>query len=321
LSAQKLGEYLHQEDLEQILKLYWQLKKENVEILFDALSTSGNKKKRATSLSSIKNSFLEKRGASEMESLQEVNEQKLTPIWSRLSDERYSQQEILLAELAAMRDIRAKAIELSEQDTKERAALNFDFVKAEKDLEEFRVRERVDIERDPKGHAVFSDKFFDKERELYAPLIEISEKNLRAFIAYLDQQSFWENRFATRQPYGHTSQDRQAMTDSLYYVTPSGCSLRLLTYSLPKEGLKIAIQPFMEKVIYLDGNGDSHNSPQVGLNPVEYVTDDFWETLKNKNGGSFRSSIKKYELDGQIYYVNPTDGDLHRAYPIIKMLK
>jgi hypothetical protein len=321
LSSQKLSEHLRQTDLEQILKLYWQLKKESMEILFDVLSTSGDEAQEKSGLPAIKKSFLEKRDTNEMKSLQEVNDQKLVPIWSRLSHEHYTQQEIPAAELAAMRDIRAKAVELTEQDTKERMTLNFDFAKVKKELEEYRIRERVDSEIDPKGFAIFSDKFFDKEQELYAPLIGISEKNLRAFIAYLDQQPFWKNKFATRRPYGYTSEDRQTMTDSFYYVTPSGCSLRLLAYSLPKEGLKIAIQPFMEKIIYLDEKGISHGSPQVGLSPVEYVTDDFWDALKAEGKKGFTSRIKQYQIDGQDYYINPTDGDLHRAYPIVRVIE
>lgn len=319
INAEKLGKHVTQKDLEQILKAYWELKKDNVKILFEALSQTEDEESESSGLPAVKKAFFKNRDESELDSIREVNQQELRPVWARLSHEHYKQQEIPAAELSAIHDIRAKARELSEKDAQERAALNFDFEKAKRELEDFRTKNRVDIERDPKGYNEFSNKLFDKERELYAPLLEISEKHLQDFILYLDRQSIWTNKFVTRNPYEHTTEDRRAMTDSLYYVTPSGCSLRLLRYSLGKEGLKTVIQPFMEQVIYLDENGRASNAPAVGLSPVEYVTDDFWEALKTPNSANFTSRIKKYELDGEAYYINPNDGDLHKAYPIIKV--
>jgi hypothetical protein len=322
--VKKLGRYLNQENMEEILSNYWNLKKESVSILLKSLVSPDDYKatNRLGSISTIKEDFLKELDESEYQSYQEINGQALGLIWQELKRAPFAKEIVSQDELLVMREVRKNALEIIKKDSLERAAVNFDYQKEENRLKQIeKARGKHLDEGDKQGHIELRNFIFNKKRELYASLLEISEKNLNAFITYLEKFPIWANRFVTRNNSQGISDDRQALTDSEYFVTKSGCSLRLAKYYLAEKGLTEVVQPFMEKIIYLDEDGQNFDNPQVDLNPVEYVTDEFREALVSQENKDYESRIKKYNIDGEIYYLNPNDGDIHKAYPIVKIIK
>lgn len=117
----------------------------------------------------------------------------------------------------------------------------------------------------------------------------------------LDRVTLWGAKFATENSGGAGAhiplQSYNRQTDSLYYVTPSGVSLRLKTINIEK-GIAEVIQPFAEKIIFVGPNHESSEVPKEGYNVEEYLSGSFSRAV-NK-GDAYTPSLEVYRESGSI---------------------
>lgn len=130
----------------------------------------------------------------------------------------------------------------------------------------------------------------------------------------------WKAKFTTRNPIRYLTEAQQELTDSIYYVTQGGQSLRLKKYELLMKGLGGVIQPFTEKVFFRTNELGTLDEPEVCLNVVEYYTKEFLAAQKEGNvQGVFKSRIRRYEKDGKVLYLNPVDSSVHNGHRVNKV--
>ncbi len=134
---------------------------------------------------------------------------------------------------------------------------------------------------------------------------------LSALTGYLDSHT-WLHRFTTGEP-GATDPSQ----DSQYWVTPEGASLRL-KMSEARLGVAKVIQPFCEKIYFLDHNNEICLEPNVGRIAQEYLSREFLR-LQGLDAapGSFESQIRTYAQHGKIVAIeNTPDGFAHTSTAI-----
>ena len=149
----------------------------------------------------------------------------------------------------------------------------------------------------------------------------MSHKYLDKAIAYLDSLDIWRTKFTTRSPIRYLTEAQQELTDSIYYVTQGGQSLRLKKYELLTEGLGGVIQPFTEKIFFVKNEDEASDQLETGSNVVEYYTKEFLAIQNEDNTqDEFKSKIRRYEKDGKIVYLNPVDSSMHKGYGVNRVL-
>ncbi len=149
---------------------------------------------------------------------------------------------------------------------------------------------------------------YEAEQFYYSDIERISKSVLAELASYLNAREVWKYKFRTdsgfkvrgRRPYAEEN-------DSIYYVTPSGVSLRLKRTLLRIEGLKGVCQEYMEKTFFFKDYKHSRTqdnivfysedtiseTPQIGWHVEEECSKDF-ENLMNtdKVQSSFPSRVK-----------------------------
>ena len=138
------------------------------------------------------------------------------------------------------------------------------------------------------------------------------EPALSSAIGYLDSHQ-WASRF--------TSGDigkRNPESDSLYWVTPEGASLRLKISNKTTGDINAVIQPFYERVIFQDHQNNVLFKPQVGLVAMEYASPEFFAIQKSEKAEApLKSRIKIYQKDGRPYVLeNVENGHSHTSSEI-----
>jgi predicted CopG family antitoxin len=344
LSITDLAEKLEPDEFSEILEEYWQIKKDSVSILMHAIAEPNKfkiEKRRYEWIQgeTIKENFLASLDKSYLTSFKEVNMENIEEIWTEKDKLPFSADKISSEEMRRLSEINIKLGELKEQEKNERAALGFDFEKAdrefgvaEQDVQAMRSKEfsREDstakIEHD-KQLEIMQKQLYETKRRIYEPVIDLENRYLEKVIQFLDSLDIWETKFTTRDENRFGSEEEKEATDSIYYVTKSGQSLRIRKYSLLKDGLSGSIEPFMEKIFYIDNQYENFRnranvSEQVekGLFVMEYTTDEFQEAQNNFATQEFMSRVKRYEKDGKIIYLNPVDGYRHRGYSVNRIL-
>ena len=141
------------------------------------------------------------------------------------------------------------------------------------------------------------------------------EDALSASIGYLDSHK-WAARFTTGEP-GKRNPD----SDSLYYMTPEGASLRLKINNKQHGDINRVIQPFFEKIFFEDIT-DSENrisfEPHPGLTAHEFVSPEFLAIQRgDAMNDRFESKIRVYTKNNVPHYVqNVPDGHFHTSSTI-----
>ncbi len=138
------------------------------------------------------------------------------------------------------------------------------------------------------------------------------ETALSAAIGYLDSHQ-WASRFTS----GELGK-RNADSDSLYYVTPEGASLRLKISNKTTGDVDRVIQPFFERIIFQDHQNNILFRPQIGLTAVEYASPEFFALQKSEQAEvPFESKIKIYQKAGLPFVLrNVENGHSHTSSEI-----
>ncbi len=128
---------------------------------------------------------------------------------------------------------------------------------------------------------------------------EIEQRVLSDLIITLDHLDIWSHKFSTESQ-GSGENMIETPNDSIYYMSPSGASLRLKMANR-NQGIDKVIQPIMEKIFFEKLHEEISETPNLGYFVREYATRDFFDLLA---GGSidddYQSSIRKYERGGKI---------------------
>ena len=347
LRAINLVEKLEPDEFSEIIEEYWQIKKDSVSILMHAIAEPEKFIIRKNFYESynfqgktIKEVFLTSLDESSLKSFREVNMQNIKEIWSEKDKLPFSADRISSEEIRQISEINEKLTELKNQEKSERDALGFDFEKADqefgvaeqkvdtmrgKEISEENLTEKIEYD---KQLEIAQKQLYETKCRIYRPIIDLENIYLEKTIQFLDSLDIWETKFTTRDEDHSKSEEEKEVTDSIYYVTKSGRSLRIRKYSLLKDGLAGSIEPFMEKIFYIDKQyEDFYNRANVseqvekGLFVMEYTTDEFQEAQNNPNTQEFISRVRRYEKDGKIIYLNPVDGYRHRGYSVNKIYK
>lgn len=195
-------------------------------------------------------------------------------------------------------------------------------------------KQQAETERVLEGLPVERQVFLQKELEtvvqvqdLLNALMRRSEAKQKPATEVLGEIQFaldnlknvWEYKFRS----GNVGKPKDE-TDSVYYMTKSGISLRLKKINLPK-GIRHVVQPFMEQVFFLGDNGEIVEKPVEGYVVDEYLSTDF---LRLQNGeipvkGDFQSNIAKYMHGQRIIAVKDLQNShlQHDGSPVNNIIK
>ena len=132
---------------------------------------------------------------------------------------------------------------------------------------------------------------------------------------YLRGLACWKYIFTTG-----VGKERNNEKDSLYFVMPSGLSLRLKRSELSK-GIKSVIQPFMELVCFENEKYQIVSfEPKIGLTTMEYLTKDIYDfqTGKKEISTDWQSKITlgKNADTGEIVAIDPDNFAKHNGSPV-----
>lgn len=340
LRATDVVDKLRPEDYPEILKRYWQFKKEGVSTLMQAIAEPEKFKIESSqypnySGKTIKEVFLSELDASYLGSFKEVNMENIADIWEDRDNLSFSVDTLSLEEMQKLADINAQLKEFKDKEKKEREMLGFNFKQAEQEYnaeyQKIQAADRTAFESgSPQENSEYVGLSEDAQRQayearcrIYKPVIELEDRHLEQVLKFLDSLDIWKTKFTTRNDGRLISEDEKEATDSIYYVTQGGQSLRLRKHGLLEQGLSGSIEPFMEKIFFVDKQWDNPNdrakvSDKVkkGSFVMEYVTDEFLLAQNNPANNEFVSRIKRYKKGSKIVYLNPVDGSKHRGYAI-----
>lgn len=338
LRVADLIEKLEPNEFSEILEEYWRIKKEGVSLLMRSIAEPeefkiGKSHYEQFRGRTIKESFLISLNNSYLQSFREVNMENIDEIWTKKDELPFSTDRISSGEMLRLAEINAKLKEFKEQEKNERAALGFDFEKAD---QEFSVAEQKaqtmgDKEFSREDSEIAQKQLYETKSRIYQPVIDLENRHLEKVIQFLDGLDIWKTKFTTRDENRFGSEEEKEATDSIYYITKTGQSLRIRKYGLLKDGLSGSIGPFMEKVFYVDNEYDNQyksfsnranvsDQAKKGLFVIEYTTDEFQEAQNDFDAQNFTSRIRRYEKDGKIIYLNPVDGYRHRGYSVNRIL-
>lgn len=126
------------------------------------------------------------------------------------------------------------------------------------------------------------------DREAFSKLVSI-----------LDAITLWETKFATECSGGASDsvplQAYNIDTDSLYYSTKSGSTLRLKTATLQDGGsLREVIQPITEKIVFEASDGQVDETPAIGSYVREYVTSSFDNAIRSGDASKYQPGLRIY---------------------------
>lgn len=334
-------EGLQAEDYPEVLNRYWQFKKEGVLLLMRAIAEPDKFKMEKSRYpnyagKTIKENFLSELDSSYLQSSKEVNMENIVDIWAERDRLPFSVDILQQDEMEKLVSINSKLREFSEQEKQERKVLNFDFEKAEQEFKAaYTEIEKTDKQQwQPTEGAEYSGlsenslkRVYEAKCRIYKPVMDLENKYLEQAVQFLDNLDVWKAKLTTRNEHQQASRDEKEATDSIYYVTSAGQSLRIRKYGLLKEGLSGSIGPFMEKIFFIDKYDYSNDPAKVsdevreGYFAMEYLTDEFRSAQNNPAPKEFTSRIRRYEKDGKVIYLNPVDGHRHRGQQVRKIFE
>jgi hypothetical protein len=331
LSIVDVVEKMEAEEFKEILDVYWQLKKKGASILMNAIADpesyvidTGDE--GSETRQTIKDVFLEKIDEGYKDSFLEVNSANIGEIWPEKETLPFRTETLPQEKMQELCEIKRQLKEIIEQEKQARESARFDFAQAQRDLQAERERIRREGATSPDGRLseVPSKEeigvIYEARKRIYQPILDISKKYFEQVIALLDGARFFTGKFTTRNDHQWATEEEFEETDSIYYMTNTGQTLRLRKYAMVEEGLAGAIEPFMEKAFFENAEGGSTEQPKEGARIVEYVTDEFISAQNEGLGKEFKSAIRRYEKDGSVIYLNPVDGHMHRGYEVRRII-
>ena len=128
---------------------------------------------------------------------------------------------------------------------------------------------------------------------------DIEQRVISDIMATLDKLDIWSHKFSTESQ-GTGENLTETPDDSVYYMTPSGVSLRFKMANRDK-GIREVIQPIMEKIFFEKIGEGLSETPKTGHFVHEYATQIFFDQLTAASIESdYQSSIKKYKRGSEI---------------------
>lgn len=123
---------------------------------------------------------------------------------------------------------------------------------------------------------------------------KIENEAVKKVFELLERFNIWSYKFSTMSDGRVDEELIRGPNDSIYFVSPSGVSLRFKIANKGRGFLEI-VQPFMEK-IFFDKIGENLSEiPKMGYFVQECTTREFWDLLKGKKiNRDYVSSIRKY---------------------------
>lgn len=153
---------------------------------------------------------------------------------------------------------------------------------------------------------------FLKEHEQDREEIKDDNVALQRLISILDNLTIWSAKFATECSGGASDsvalQKYDSETDSLYYTTHSGATMRLKVVELPS-GLRAAAQPFTEKILFIGSGGDIGEQPKEGYRVEEFISPTFLRAIKDNKPEEYIPALKIYREGSIIKAVSRTNKD------------
>ncbi len=140
--------------------------------------------------------------------------------------------------------------------------------------------------------------------------IKKAKLEVAKMVAYLDGLPLWKFKFSTEIGAGVVGPLVEDESDSLYYMTASGISMRLRRASLEEgHGLNRVAQPFMEKMRFRAPQINHFDGiPTLGSTVEDYATREFSERLRNPGEKSdFVSPLAVWVKDGKPVAVGGSD--------------
>lgn len=166
-------------------------------------------------------------------------------------------------------------------------------------------------------------------------------RQLNEIIEYLDGLNLWDTKFTTSVNIIE-SLDSKALSDSevdsflsqsIYYVTKKGQSIRLKLFELERQDVKKVIQSFMERIFYSDEMIDYREKsvakcehgviPAIRKYVFEIASQEFSSLLEKDSDDiafDYRSNIKTIDEDG-VYVQIPSKALLHTGCAISSIEK
>lgn len=130
---------------------------------------------------------------------------------------------------------------------------------------------------------------------------------LHRLIAILDNLTIWSAKFSTECSGGAGPtvpiQDYNPDTDSIYYTTPSGVTMRLKVVELG-DGLQSVVQPFTEKSLFFGPNNEISSQPRKGYTVEEYFSPSFTSAVKNGSPESYKPTLNVYNEGNSIKVIS-----------------
>ncbi|OHA01948.1 MAG: hypothetical protein A3C12_01095 [Candidatus Sungbacteria bacterium RIFCSPHIGHO2_02_FULL_49_20] len=139
----------------------------------------------------------------------------------------------------------------------------------------------------------------------------LAEKRYQKFTELteaLDRMALWKNKFSTESAGGPSDnvplEPFNPAEDSIYYMTPSGMSLRLKTANL-QEGLWSVVQQIAEKILFV-GSEEVAEVPRIGFRVKEFFSDSGLDFYKR---GNQIAAVFKHTEDGTYFSPDVHSGD------------
>ena len=136
-------------------------------------------------------------------------------------------------------------------------------------------------------------------------------ENLRTLESRLDALDLWVSKFRTEcagGASGHLPLQPSSPDDSVYYVTPSGATLRLKMVQRDR-GTASVIQVFMEKILFLNSiENITSETPRVNYHVYEFASPSLNSAIESGNMAEYHPALDVFRENGNLEAVDQMDG-------------
>lgn len=348
---------LNNNDAKSIVNDYWNLKKMYVEILIDSIANPEKYKTedyngQSITVKALFEQEIDRKTQDNLEKERVAQEKKVTA--RRLAEENKAQEQ----EAEKKLDNKGSYEILSIDDIREIIAIKNkldDFVNKKNGdrYEELQKQEKIkqfgallvtivtNINKDLILTNEQAEKYILEKGDNFLEHFD-NYRRLNEIIKYLDSLNLWETKFTTSERIIESGSDKNSeskeklldsevdsfLSQSIYYTTKKGQSVRLKLFELERKGAEAIIQSFMERIFYsremIDWRGksvvrcESEVTPTKNNYVFEIASQDFLSLLeKNLNEITFDydSNIKTIESNG-IYVKIPDRALVHTGSAI-----
>ncbi len=204
------------------------------------------------------------------------------------------------------------------------------FLKLVEDLKSAQETEKAALENVPFRLEIIPEGLM---RELWNINQELKRK-IKQYSSFENPSLVIENYLVSRAdifPFVFTTGEVEpSISDSIYFVSPYGISLRLKRADLAKgiDGTQPPdftglVQPMVERIIFLDTKNQRVSlKPEIGLDVEESTSKEFFDSMNSNTPphSDYQSPIKIYEQNGQIIKVENPHQYIHHPGNIVNVI-